>query len=139
MWVLVGWMIQRDFNTVAYDVTYQAIETTSQDEEGNDVVTYKAISNQTIVQDGANVVDRKVSIAEPLTFKVGDTVNIITKNNEETAFGYLDESRMELATANAKQLEKDDNRIIRATVAEVKDNQVEITVSWFSILQFFRL
>ena len=38
MWVLVGWMIQRDFNTVAYDVTYQAIETTSQDEEGNDVV-----------------------------------------------------------------------------------------------------
>ena len=137
MWVLVGWMIQRDFNTVAYDVTYQAIETTSQDEEGNDVVTYKAISNQTIVQDGANVVDRKVSIAEPLTFKVGDTVNIITKNNEETAFGYLDESRMELATANAKQLEKDDNRIIRATVAEVKDNQVEITVSWFSILNSF--
>ena len=137
MWVLVGWMIQRDFNTVAYDVTYQAIETTSQDEEGNDVVTYKAISNQTIVQDGANVVDRKVSIAEPLTFKVGDTVNIITKNNEETAFGYLDESRMELATVNAEQLEKDDNRIIRATVAEVKDNQVEITVSWFSILNSF--
>lgn len=137
MWVLVGWMIQRDFNTVAYDVTYQAIETTSQDEEGNDVVTYKAISDQTIVQDGANVVDRKVSIAEPLTFKVGDTVNIITKNNEETAFGYLDESRMKLATANAEQLEKDDNRIIRATVAEVKDNQVEITVSWFSILNSF--
>ena len=137
MWVLVGWMIQRDFNTVVYDVTYQAIETTSQDEEGNDVVTYKAISDQTIVQDGANVVDRKVSIAEPLTFKVGDTVNIITKNNEETAFGYLDESRMKLATANAEQLEKDDNRIIRATVAEVKDNQVEITVSWFSILNSF--
>jgi len=137
MWVLVGWMIQRDFNTVAYDVTYQAIETTNQDEEGNDVVTYKAISDQTIVQDGANVVDRKVSIAEPLTFKVGDTVNIITKNNEETAFGYLDESRMKLATANAEQLEKDDNRIIRATVAEVKDNQVEITVSWFSILNSF--
>ena len=82
-------------------------------------------------------VDRKVSIAEPLTFKVGDTVNIITKNNEETAFGYLDESRMKLATANAEQLEKDDNRIIRATVAEVKDNQVEITVSWFSILNSF--
>ena len=137
MWVLVGWMIQRDFNTVAYDVTYQAIETTSQDEEGNDVVAYQAISDQTIVQDGVNVVDRKVSIAEPLSFKVGDTVNIITKNNEETAFGYLDESRMELAVANAEKLEKNDNRIIKATVTEVKDNQVEITVSWFSILNSF--
>lgn len=137
MWVLVGWMIQRDFNTVAYDVTYQAIETTSQDEEGNDVVAYQAISDQTIVQDGVNVVDRKVSIAEPLSFKVGDTVNIITKNNEETVFGYLDESRMELAVANAEKLEKNDNRIIKATVTEVKDNQVEITVSWFSILNSF--
>ena len=119
------------------DVTYQAIETTSQDEEGNDVVAYQAISDQTIVQDGVNVVDRKVSIAEPLSFKVGDTVNIITKNNEETAFGYLDESRMELAVANAEKLEKNDNRIIKATVTEVKDNQVEITVSWFSILNSF--
>ena len=137
MWVLVGWMIQRDFNTVAYDVTYQAIETTTQDEEGNEAKSYQAISDQTIVQDGVNVVDRKVSIAEPLAFQVGDTVNIITKNNEESAFGYLDESRMELAVANAEELEKEDHRIIKATITEVKDNQVEITVSWFSILNSF--
>lgn len=137
MWALVGWMIQRDFNTVAYDVTYQAIETKSQDKEGNETVIYEAISEQTIVPDGANVVDRKVSIAEPLSFQVGDKVNIITKNNEETAFGYLDEDRMELSIANAKQLEKDDHRIINATITEVKDNQVEITVSWFSILNSF--
>ncbi|SHJ21498.1 proton-dependent oligopeptide transporter, POT family [Mesonia phycicola] len=137
MWVLVGWMIQRDFNTVAYDVTYQAIETKNVDEEGKETVTYQAISEQTIIQDGANVVDRKVSIAEPLTFQIGETVNIITKDNEESAFGYLDESRMQLAIANSEQLEKKDHRIIKAKVTEVKDNQVEITVSWFSILNSF--
>jgi POT family proton-dependent oligopeptide transporter len=34
MWSIVGWMLNRDFNTIAYDVNYSAIETPVLDDKG---------------------------------------------------------------------------------------------------------
>ncbi|SFZ84137.1 peptide MFS transporter [Tenacibaculum maritimum] len=144
MWTVVGWMLNRDFNTTAYDVIFQAIETPVLDEQGmhkknEDGVlqySYTAITTQTQLNNTDKVVERTTSIAEPIALKVGDKVHIITKNNEGTEFGYLDAERLQYAKDNAKKLSRD-NGIVNATVSEIKENEVEITVSWFSILNSF--
>lgn len=144
MWGIVGWMLNRDFNTVAYDVTYNAIEKPvlddngiqQKDESGNLMFSYLAVSQATTPTELDKVVERKITIAEPITLNVGDKVNIITKDNGETSFGYLTEERLEQAKLNGENLSRD-NRIVYATVSEVKSNEVEITVSWFSILNSF--
>ena len=144
MWGIVGWMLNRDFNTVAYDVSYSAIEqpvlddsgAQQKDEDGNLMFSYKAVTQGTTVSPSDKVVTKVVSVAEPVDFKVGDDLSIIAKNNEGTAFGYLSEERLASALANAKNLGKDSG-IVKAKVQEIKSNEVEITVSWFSILNSF--
>jgi len=137
MWIMVGWMITRDFSTTAYAVTYDAIENTTTNDEGETVTTYTAISDQTEVPAGANVVRRTTTIAEPLVFNVGEEINIIAKDNEGSSFGYLDEGRMVQAKQNAENIGNNDSRIVIGEVTEVQDSEVEITVSWFSILNSF--
>lgn len=144
MWGIVGWMLNRDFKTIAYDVSYTAIETPLLDENGTQVTDEEGqlqfvtipVSEGNQAIENQKLVTKTTSIAEPLTFKVGDKLSIISKNNEGTEFGYLDTKRLELSKQNAKNLNRDDG-IISATVTKVRDNEVEITVSWFSILNSF--
>jgi len=136
MWGLVGWMLNRDLTTTAYDVSYKAIEVQSTDDEGNETFDYIPITENTNIETGVTVVDRVTSISEPKDFQVGSTINIITKNNEGTIFGYLNEEKVAFAKENAIARDRDSG-IVEATVTEIKDNQVEITVSWFSILNSF--
>ena len=51
-------------------------------------------------------------------------------------FGYLDKERLHAAVQNGDRLGRD-NGIIEATVSEIKENEIEVTVSWFSILNSF--
>lgn len=144
MWGIVGWMLNRDFNTVAYDVSFMAVENPvlneegkqKVDEDGNPIYSYTALSESMKPGPDDKVVERITSIAEPINLDVGDNVRMITKNNEGTSFGYLDNLRLEAAIQNGKD-QKRDNGIVNATVTEVKSNEVEITVSWFSILNSF--
>ena len=136
MWGLVGWMLNRDLSTTAYDVSYKAIEVQSTDEDGNNTVDYIPVTEDTNIETGVTVVDRVTSISEPKDFEVGSTIKIINKNNEGTIFGYLNEEKVAFAKENAIAQDRDSG-IVEATVTEIKDNQVEITVSWFSILNSF--
>lgn len=144
MWAVVGWMLNRDFNTVAYDVSYSAIENPVLDdngiqkknEDGELVYSYNAITENMKPSSTDKVVQRITSIAEPLTFNVGDQIKMIRKDNEGTSFGYLDEIRLTTALENGKK-QQQDNGIVNATITEIKSNEVEITVSWFSILNSF--
>ena len=144
VWLVAGWMINRDFNTIAYGVEYDAIEKVvldkngvqQKDEHGKLMLTYTAITASTKLTSTDKIVKRVTSIAEPVTLGVGDKINIITKNNKGTSFGYLDAERLIEAKKNGITLNRS-NGIIGATVKEIKDNEVEITVSWFSILNSF--
>lgn len=144
MWSIVGWMLNRDFKTVAYDVSYSAIEMPDldkkgeqkKDDKGNVQFVYVPISENSKPDPNQKIVTRTTSIAEPLTFNMGDKLNIASKNLEATAFGFLDDERLEIAKLKGAQLERD-NGIVQATVTKVRDNEVEITVSWFSILNSF--
>lgn len=145
IWGIVGWMLNRDFNTIAYDATYKAIETPALDEKtgeqkkdkkGNLIFNYQAITEAMTPSATDKVVDRTVSIAEPITLTVNQQIKIIAKDNEGSTFGYLDDERFAEAAVRGKALGKD-NGIVAATITEIKANEVEITVSWFSILNSF--
>ncbi|MEJ6777005.1 MAG: peptide MFS transporter [Crocinitomicaceae bacterium] len=146
MWGVVGWMLNRDFNTISYDVSYSAIqgspimddETKKQqaDEEGNLLFEYTPITENTEVPEGAILVDKVTSIGEPLELDKGSEISLIAMNNEGTVYGYLNEEGVERAINNGVKYKRD-NGVIKAEVLKIKDNEVTITVSWFSILNSF--
>lgn len=230
MWGLVGWMLNRDFNTVAYDVAYKTIKTTVSPNSYNaTATTLKAfnakmvsghfktmvdgeeatisidsikVGSQTLLLETSslknskaklkeqeafnikyliaiqNITDTKVatvyyhkddkvltqplntlyfhtpitetmslgpklvieekitSVAEPIALQVGDAIKMIVKDNQGSSYGYLDDLRLSASRSRGTRLKRD-NGIVDARVTKVKANEVEITVSWFSILNSF--
>ena len=145
IWSIAGWMLYRDFNTTAYKVEFEAEKIAVLDkegkqkmEEGKPVFQFKAIAedvDQTSIKN--EIVRHSVIVGEPfLEKKAGDKINIITKNSDGDSFAYLDDSRLEEKRKTGSDLGRS-NGIVPATIAEVKADWVEITVSWFSILNSF--
>ena len=137
MWGVAGWMLNRDYNTNAAEVSYSAVKTVSIDEHGKEIISIVPYLKSNIEIDQSKIVEVKTTINKPFAeFKVGEKVNIISKNRDGTEFGYLDAEGLQKAIANGEQLGRE-NGIVEATVTRLKDNEVEITVSWFSILNSF--
>ena len=82
------------------------------------------------------IINKTTSITEPLDFEVGDKIQIINKNNDGTSYGYLNKEKLTVARERGEKF-KLDNGIINGVVSKVKESEVEITVSWFSILNSF--
>jgi POT family proton-dependent oligopeptide transporter len=144
IWGIVGWMLNRDFQTTAYDVTYSAIETPALGDDGNQKTTedgqlvfnYAAVTDATQLKPEDKVIEKTVSIAEQADLTVGQEVKIITTDNEGEKYAYLDAERLTNAISRGDELNID-NGVVAATVSKIKDSEVEITVSWFSILNSF--
>lgn len=146
MWVIVGWMLNRDFNTTAYDVSYKAIELPDLDakgmqaknENGDLKFKYIPVTQNTETNSAQKIVTRTLTIGEPYAnYNVGDNKIIINKNKELTEFSFVssEEKKAELLN-HAASLHKDSG-FVNTTITKVRDNEVEITVSWFSILNSF--
>lgn len=138
VWGIVGWMLNRDMKTVAYDVTYNAIEKTSTNDHGEEVITYVPVTEQMRPAAGDKVVERTTSIgvAKPVELTVDQEIKIISKENDGSKYGYLDAPRLKHAYEKGEELSRD-NGVVNARVSRIKENEVEITVSWFSILNSF--
>ena len=145
VWAIALWMINRDLNTVAYMAEYSAIETPVLDEktgeqkvdqDGSLVFNYTAISENMVINENDVVVQKTMKIGEPQDFAIGESIHMITKDNEHATYGYLSDIALENARLNATERGVD-NGVIAAKIVEIKNNEVEITVSWFSILNSF--
>jgi len=146
LWVIVGWMLNRDFNTKSYEVSYSSYQGEAiLDEEANKqkvndkdelLFVHIPITQNTVVPQGKEIYTEIVTIGEQLDLIVGDEINILHKNNEKTEFSYLDELAFEKAIKNAADRGVS-SEVIKAEVIRLKGNEVEITVSWFSILNSF--
>ncbi|TXK71590.1 peptide MFS transporter [Mesonia sp. HuA40] len=147
IWGVVIYMLNRDFNTTAYEVEFQAQKVAVIDEETNEPKLAKngelifmetPISvDQDISQIENDIITKKVVIGEAFSdFKEGQEINIITKDANFAKFGYLTPERLEAAKKNAENLGRDSG-VIQAKVTQVKNHWVEITASWFSILNSF--
>ena len=147
IWGVVIYMLNRDFNTTAYEVEFDAQKVAVVDEDtgepkvtknGDFVYLEVPISKQQNIDEVENeTFTKKMVIGEAFSdFKEGQEINIITKDENYNKFGYLTPERLEDAEKNAERLGRDSG-IVKATVTEVKNHWVEITASWFSILNSF--
>lgn len=133
IWSVATWMLNRDWNSNAYEVTYNAIEAPVGD---TGAFNSQPITEEMEVPDDAKVVARKIKINEAELLNEGQSISIITKNNEQTEFAYLSAEKLDIARKRGQELGMD-NGVIEAKVVAIEANQVEITVSWFSILNSF--
>ncbi|TKS56951.1 peptide MFS transporter [Mesohalobacter halotolerans] len=143
VWALTLWMLNRDWNTNAYEVSYQAVEQQvvedgkpKVDDNDKPVYEYIPISENYQVQSDDKVVDKTVRLAETYELEVGQEIPMITKDNVNSTFGYLTPEKLKDTRLKAEKLNVD-NKVIKAEVVEVLDNEIEIPVSWFSILNSF--
>jgi len=143
VWALTLWMLNRDWNTNAYEVSYQAIEEQviedgkpKVDENGEVVLEYTPVSENYKVKPGDKILDRTVRLAETYELEVGQEISMITKDNVNSTFGFMTPEKLKDTRLMADRLNTD-NKIIKAEVVSVLDNEIEIPVSWFSILNSF--
>ncbi len=134
VWGIASWMLQRDFKTTAYSVSYQAYEQT--DTQGR--TTYIPITEENrVARPDLKIVERTTIIGvADYHLKVGQEIKLLSKNNKNTSFGYVDVEKEQWAKQRGAELNTD-NGLIVAQVKEERDNWVETTVSWFSILNSF--
>ena len=143
IWGIALWMLNRDWNSKAYEVSYQAIAepvvedgSLTFDEEGNQVYKFIPVTENLDVSTSDNLIERTIRISELDEFEVGQEINIITKDNENSTYGYLSPDMLEEARTRGDELGRD-NGVVHATVTAIQSNEVEITTSWFSILNSF--
>ena len=134
IWGVAGWMLNRDWSTTAYNVAYNVVEVPAADE--NTEATYIPITEDFVLPEDAKVIEKHVEIADVAELKEGQAINIITKNNEKTEYAYLNDESLQVARERGKELALD-NGVVPAKVVAIQENQVEITTSWFSILNSF--
>lgn len=143
VWALTLWMLDRDWNTNAYEVSYQAIEKPILEDgkpklniDGEQVYEYIPVSENYELKPIDKVVEKTVRLAETYELEAGQEIAIITKDNVNSTFGYLTPEKLNDIRLKADQIAAD-NKVVNATVVEVLDNEIEIPVSWFSILNSF--
>ncbi len=132
MWGLAGWMLFQDFNSTSYEVKYEAVAI-EETVDGEKVINYEAITPERPLAEGETAVMATLDFSTSDDLKIGETVSA---HEELGKFVYLNEDK-------AKSLENDyvkqgePSQIIHGEVAEIKESEVEITTSWFSILNSF--
>jgi len=143
VWALTLWMLNRDWSTNAYEVSYQAIEKQvledgkpKLDENGEIVYEYSPVTENYDIKPEDKIVDRTVRLAETYELEVGREIQMITKDNVNSTFGYMTPDKLKDIRLKAEELDRD-NKIVKAEVVSVLDNEIEIPVSWFSILNSF--
>ena len=132
VWAAVLWMLSQEYKSKAYEAEYQAI-VVEQMVDGEMQTTYTPVTASTVIQPTDNVVTQKlrVSTSQPL-----DVSQEIAVHEELGKYIYLNENLESKVTADYAK-ENKDSQIVQATVSQVLDKQVEITVSWFGILNSF--
>lgn len=142
VWGIVVWMLNNDYNSKAYELKYQAIKTAqidkktkkqAVDENGDLVFDFNAVTETTVLKPTDVVVDQTVTISSKDALKVNDKVVL---HNEIGNFVYLTKD-LETKIRNDYKNATKDSKIIKAEVVQLKENQIEVTVSWFSILNSF--
>lgn len=127
IWGLIFWMINRNLNSKAMLVQYDAIEVKGEDGKDPEY-TYVTESMTPAATD--KIVQKETTIIEPGDFGPGDKVNIIEVRNKLI---FLNEDK----SSRARQLVAEEGKaspIIQAQITKIKKNEVEITATWFGIL-----
>lgn len=142
VWGIVAWMLNRDFTSHAYEVSYDIVKTEQLDEKGNVLkdektgdILYQSIPVSEASEAIANGTQEQqvetISTTSPL--EVGSRILIHIEGGKAV---YLTEEAAGTIEGQYKSQQKP-SKITQATVTEIKDSKIEVTTSWFSILNSF--
>lgn len=146
IWALGIWKTNRDLNTKSYELSMVASVTPELDENGNqkrDEKTNKllyletpiSLSQEATIEELDSVKTITNSMGEYTLLNVGDEVYTTF---EVGGFRYVDSKSKNDIEAQMKSNSGAKDPIIRAKVTSIESgNKVEITTSWFSILNSF--
>lgn len=135
IWGAAIWMLRNDWTAHAYEIKYQTVEVEKKDKKTDEILTsYEIISESDNVTPNAVIKEERVVISTHETIAVGDQIKVHKEAGDK--FVLLDDKTENKIRKDYSKYQKD-SKIIRAEVTELRDNQVEITVSWFSILNSF--
>ncbi len=141
IWASALWMLNFNWSSHSYDVSYSAIQTPKLDDAGQQVKDDKGelvfdltpVTASYVAKPTDKIVETKVNMASQSSLSEGAAINIHEEGDK-----FVLVSSENLARLNAEyQKENKPSEIVPAKVAEIKDSQVEITVSWFSTLNSF--
>lgn len=143
VWIIAIWMINRDLNTTAYEFKTQWVEYPTRNAEtgelmtdeksGEQLYTSEPFMESTVVTPEMVVKDTVLVFNELTEVKTGAAVKVIAENG---AYVKLDEKK-ESVIRQQVDLHKRPSPVIAGTVIGPKSGAVEITTSWFSILNSF--
>ena len=141
IWAAAVWMLNYNWSSHSYDVSYQAIETAKLDdsgkqvmnEEGQPVFVKTPVTASYVANSTDKIVTETINLASQDALTKGTGINI---HKEGDKFVLVSPESLVKLDAEYKK-ESKPSEIIPAKVAEIKDSQVEITVSWFSTLNSF--
>lgn len=141
IWAAAIWMLNYNWTSHSYDVSYQAIETAKLDdsgkqvmnEEGQPVFVKTPVTASYVANSTDKIVTETINLASQDALTKGTDINI---HQEGDKFVLVSLESLVKLDAEYKK-ENKPSEIVPAKVAEIKDSQVEITVSWFSTLNSF--
>jgi len=142
VWGTAIWMLNYDWTSHAYAVKYQAIETPALDKETGKqklddknqlVFNYTAVTESYVPNGTDKVVEREALLSSKILFAVGDEIKVHPELDNLIILNPEKESKIR----SDYQHHSKDSQIATAQITEIRDNQVEITVAWFSILNSF--
>lgn len=129
VWGIVVWMLAQDFSTKAYEVEYQAVKI-EQVVDGETSVVYEPITEARPLKAGETTETQVLTISSNNELKAGQAVGA---HLELGKYRYLDDEKREKLVSDYAEAGLK-SQLIMGEVVRAKENQVEITVSWFSIL-----
>lgn len=132
VWGIVIWMLVQDFSTKSYDVEYQAVGV-EQVINGQTSMVYEPITEARPLKAGEVSETQTLNISSNNDLEIGQAVGA---HLELGKYRYLDDVKQKQLAIDYSE-EGLESEIIVGEVVSVKENEVEITVSWFSILNSF--
>lgn len=141
IWAAAIWMLNYNWTSHSYDVSYQAIETAKLDDAGKQVINEEGqpvfdktpVTASYLANSTDKIVTETINLASQDALTKGSEINI---HKEGDKFVLVSSENLVKLDAEYKNQNKP-SEIVPAKVAEIKDSQVEITVSWFSTLNSF--
>lgn len=142
VWAIAIGILYNDFSKKAYTITYQAIETPvidkstntqAVDERGELVFDFVPVYESTEITDGAKLITKEATIATTGTIANNTPIKV---HLEAGNFIYLNPGQINKIQQESQQ-HGEKSQIVDATVVKAASNSVEVTTSWFSILNSF--
>jgi len=117
IWGIVIWKINRDFQLKSYVVSYTTIKSDVKDDKSNEIVT---LSKN--LKSSDDIEEKTLDIRVPLDLKNGTDIFLL---NQQGTLKYVSEEKASMI---------ENNRIVKASVLELKDKEIEVKATWFGIL-----